>query len=65
MKLTIAQFTALCFVIGWVAGQVIQADYQTCLYLASLNAFIGAYLNNAHKLMWALLLKVTKRSHLK
>ena len=61
MKLTLPQFLTLCFVAGWVAGQVIRGDYWTCLYLASLNAFIGAYLNDAHKLLWASLLKTFKR----
>lgn len=63
MRLTAPQFTALCFVIGWVAGQVIKADYQTCLYLASLNAFIGGYLNDVHKILWASIAKAIKRPH--
>lgn len=63
MKLTVLQFTMLCFVAGWVAGQVIRADYWTCLYLASLNSFIGAYFNDAHKLLWQFLVKAVKGSH--
>ena len=63
MKLTVLQFITLCFVSGWVAGQVIRGDYSTCLYLASLTAFIGGYLNNAHKLLWASIVKTVKRPH--
>lgn len=63
MKLTVLQFTTLCFVSGWVAGQVIRGDYWTCLYLALLNAFIGAYLNDAHKILWASIVKAAKCLH--
>ncbi len=61
IKLTLPQFLTLWFVSGWVAGQVIQAYYWTCLYIASLNLFIGAYFNNVHKILWASVLKIFKK----
>ncbi len=52
MKLNLIQFIALSFVIGWVGGQVIKSPYEVCLALGLLGAFIAAYINNAHGLLW-------------
>jgi hypothetical protein len=52
MNLTMLQFVAFCFVLGWVGGQVVQGDYYTCLGLALFVTFIGGYSNNAHKVLW-------------
>ncbi len=54
MKLNLIQFIALSFVIGWVGGEVIKSSYEVCLSLGCLGAFIGAYLNNAHGILWQL-----------
>jgi|GEM_PF-6532720 uncharacterized membrane protein YeaQ/YmgE (transglycosylase-associated protein family) len=48
MKLNLIQFIALCFVFGWVAGQVTMLPYHTSLLLGILGAVIAAYLNDAH-----------------
>lgn len=55
------QFVGFCFVLGWVGGQVVKSDYNTCLMLGSIIAFIGGYIHNAHKLLWAQIIKAFKR----
>lgn len=57
ITLNLPQFLTLWFVSGWVAGQVIRADYWTCLYIASLNFLIGAYFNDVHKSLWRSIFK--------
>lgn len=61
MKLTLPQFIAMTFAITWVGCEAVRADYENCLFFASLNAFSVAYLNNAHKLAWVSALKMLKR----
>lgn len=61
MKLTMLQFVAFCFMLGWVGGQVVKSDYNTCLILGSVIAFIGGYIHDAHKLLWACITKPFKR----
>jgi len=61
MKLTLLQFIMLTFVFGWVAGQLLQAPYKTCLGLGLFIALLNAYTYDAHKLLWAFILNTLKR----
>ena len=60
MKLKISEYIGLHFVLGWVAAQALQCDYTSCVKIACFNAFIGAYLNNAHWIIWE---KITGKKH--
>lgn len=62
MKLTLLQFIALFFVFGWTGGQVVGAPYSQCLTLGIIGAALVAYLNDAHKLLWASLVKIFKKT---
>lgn len=53
MKLTRLQFVMIVFVCGWVAGQVLQAPYKSCLSLALFVSLINAYYYDVHKEIWA------------
>lgn len=55
MKLNLVQFISISFVIGWVFGQALKFPYEVCLSLAFLGAFISAYLNNAHGILWRMI----------
>ena len=61
ISLTLLQFVAFAFVLGWVIGDVMKLDYYNHLYVASFSAFMGAYINDAHKVLWAYILKAFKR----
>ena len=52
MHLNLLQFIALSFVFGWTGGQVLQQGYMPSLLLGLLGAFIAAYLNNAHGIVF-------------
>lgn len=61
IPLTLLQFIAFAFVLGWVIGDVMKLDYYNRLYVASFSAFIGAYINDAHKILWEYVIKTFKR----
>ena len=55
------KLTAFCFMLGWIGGQVVKSDYNTCLMLGSIIAFIGGYVHDAHKVFWKQILTTFKR----
>jgi len=61
ISLTLLQFIAFSFVLGWVIADVMKLDYYNRLYIASFSAFIGAYINDAHKVIWESMVKTFKR----
>lgn len=53
MKLTLLQFIAFAFMLGWVGTDVVGgATYQERLEISIFLAMIAAYLNNAHGIIW-------------
>ncbi|MBS0285976.1 MAG: hypothetical protein JSR17_01680 [Proteobacteria bacterium] len=53
MKLTLVQFMAFAFILGWVGTDVIGgATYQERLVISLFLVFVVGYLNNAHGKLW-------------
>ncbi|MGD9592375.1 MAG: hypothetical protein AB7V32_07640 [Candidatus Berkiella sp.] len=53
MKLTLLQFMAFAFMLGWVGTDVIGgATYEERLIISSFLALMVGYLNNAHGKLW-------------
>ncbi len=53
MKLTLLQFMAFAFMVGWVGTDVIGgASYEQRLGISLFLAVMVGYLNNAHVLVW-------------
>ena len=53
-KLTLLQFMAFAFMLGWVGTDVVGgASYNERLTISIFFAFMVGYLNNAHGILWA------------
>ncbi len=53
MKLTLLQFMAFAFILGWVGTDVIGgATHQERLIISLFLALMVGYLNNAHGKLW-------------
>lgn len=52
MKLTLIQFIAFGFVLGWVLCDVIGGTHTEKIKIATIIALVVAYIHNAHGLIW-------------
>ncbi len=52
------------FVVGWVLGDVAHASYNEKLMWSTILSLIIAYLNDAHKIAWAWLMKKMQKGQI-
>ena len=63
MKLTLLQFMAFAFMLGWIGTEVIGgASYSERLSISIFLALIVGYLNNAHGRVWEKMRDVVAKS---
>jgi hypothetical protein len=60
MKINLMQLIAFSFSFGWVIGQVLNMERGECLQMAIYGAFLAAFANNAHGILWNRLKDVIK-----